>query len=356
MANIYVNHTGSATPPYDTEAKAATNIQVALDAASEGDTVLIKADQDYVMDGNDQQAAQFDVDVNDNITIKGYYLNPGDQDYGGAYYKDSSHGWAVIDANNGTFDVFSMGEYSAIRFHNIKIINVNSSYTAFDLTLTNYLTGHMLQNCWVTGGKYAVFCSHSYYPVIEDCKFTGAYTSEIIYAPSSGRGIMVIGCEFAHGSATSSIYNDNIIPLIIYGNIFNISGTVGSVISLGDGCDGAIICNNTIYENAGGTITTGINISSGALNTTIFGNIIVGCTTSINDAATVTFGGWNCFYNNSSDWTLRDGDIVADPQFMDVANGNFRLKPTSPCLNTGKPTMGDGYTSIGAWQRKSLLR
>ena len=70
MADIYVNHTGSSTAPYDTEAKAATDIQVALDAAGNGDTVWIKADQDYVMDGVDQQAAQFDADINNNVAIK----------------------------------------------------------------------------------------------------------------------------------------------------------------------------------------------------------------------------------------------------------------------------------------------
>ena len=75
MADIYVNHSGSNTSPYDTEAKAATDIQVALDAVSAGDTVWIKADvalggADYVMDGVDQQAAQFDIDVASNIKIK----------------------------------------------------------------------------------------------------------------------------------------------------------------------------------------------------------------------------------------------------------------------------------------------
>jgi hypothetical protein len=77
--------------------------------------------------------------------------------------------------------------------------------------------------------------------------------------------------------------------------------------------------------------------------------------------------GYNVFYNCGTKFYDRgtspatydqsaSTDSTSDPQFMNAANGDFRLKPTSPCLNTGKPTLGGGYTSIGAWQRKSLLR
>lgn len=44
--------------------------------------------------------------------------------------------------------------------------------------------------------------------------------------------------------------------------------------------------------------------------------------------------------------------IEADPCFVDTASLDFRLSSSSPCKNTGKPTLGDGYTSIGAYQFK----
>jgi hypothetical protein len=357
MANIYVNHTGSSTPPYDTEAKAARNIQVALDAAVSGDTVLIKADQDYVMNGTDQQTAQFDVDVNNNVTIKGYYSTIGDQDCGGTYYKDPDHGWAVIDANNGAFNVFSAGDKDGLRWYNLKTKQVSTSKLPFGLTPTNQKFGYMLQNCWVTGGQKGIYCDNLYNTIIQDCKFTGAYSTAsaqgviVISNNCSYGGIIIESCEFSHGNGKRSIYSNGAMS-IICNNIFNISGTVTSVI---DVISGAMITNNAIYKNSGGTITNGILFGAIAQGSMVFNNIIVGCTTSINDTATINFGGWNCFYNNGSNWTLRNGDIVADPQFMNAPNGDFRLKPTSPCLNTGKPTLGGGYTNIGAWQRKSLL-
>ena len=358
MANIYVNHTGTSTPPYDTEAKAARNIQVALDAAVSGDTVLIKADLDYVMNGTDQQAAQFDVDVNDNVTIKGYYLSPGDQDYGGTYYKDPNHGWVVVDANNGAFHVFSAGNKSKLCWYNLKTINVNTAYCVYNLAPIIEKFGYLLQNCVMTGGKFGVFAAFLGSLIIRDCTFTGTYTTlptfgAIYIGSSCTRGATIQDCNFSHGNTTRSIYGANLGMNVVVGNIFNISGTVTSIVEIiGSG----FLAHNVIYEGTGGSITKGIKITGGGQSTVIYNNIIVGCTKSIEDLATVNFGGWNCFYNNGSNWTLRNGDIVADPQFMNAANGDFRLKPTSPCLNRGKPTLGGGYTDIGAWQRKSLLR
>ncbi len=358
-ADIYVNHTGSSTPPYDTETKAATDIQVALDAVAAGDTVLIKADQDYVMDGVDQQAAQFDVDANEDITIKGYYLSPGDQDYGGAYYKDANHGWAVLDANNGAFHIFSAGDVEHIRWCNIKTKNVNSSYYSFDLTPTLlYRHGYMVQNCWTTGGKRAIYGSKLYSPMARDCKFTGTYGTTpgntVVGFIGIYNGAFIESCEFAHGDASVSVKVsaiDSHEVAIVYNNIFNISGDVGTVISI---VSTGFIANNVIYENDGGDITYGISLPSVFENSMVFNNIIVGCGTSINDPVGVNFGGWNCFYNNETNWTLHEGDIVADPQFVDAVNGDFRLNPTSPCLSRGKPTMLSGYTDIGAWQGKSI--
>jgi hypothetical protein len=361
MANIYVNHTGSSTPPYDTEAKAARNIQVALDAAVSGDTVLIKADQDYVMNGTDQQAAQFDVDVNNNVTIKGYYSTIGDQDYGGTYYKDPDHGWAVIDANNGAFHIFSAGNKENLRWSNFKTINVNTNQYCFDLTPTAAQKGYMLQNCWTTGGRRAIQVDYLQSVIVIDCKFSGTYgtglTDGVIVMAANNLGeISLLSNEFSHGNAKRTITMTSA-RIIALNNVINVNGTVSvGVFDLDSGW-GGVIANNTIYENTGGNIANGIKLSfSNLINSAVFNNIIIGCTTGINDSVGINFGGWNCFHNNGSNWTLRNGDIVADPQFMNAPNGDFRLKPTSPCLNTGKPILGSGYADIGAWQRKSLLR
>jgi hypothetical protein len=356
MANIYVNHTGSSTPPYNTETKACTNIQTALDAAVSGDTVWIKADQDYIMNGTDQQAAQFDVDVNSNVAIKGYYSTIGDQDYGGAYYKDTNHGWTIIDANNGSYHVFSAGNKDNIRFHNLKFVNVNSSKYALDLTPTAMKYGYLVKNCSFAGGSSGIYINYLHAIIISDCKFTGTYGSYAINSSNASYDIIIEFCEFSHGDATGSLYFYGAYAGIVQNCIFNINGTVTYLIRISSYCY-ALIENNTIYENTGGNITNGIYAEATTRCSNIVNNIITGCTISINEITTgLHLGGWNCLYNNGSNWTLHISDIISDPQFMDATNGDFRLKPTSPCLNTGKPTLGSGYTSMGAWQRKSLLR
>ena len=354
MADIYVNHTGSSTAPYDTEAKAATDIQVALDAAGNGDTVWIKADQDYVMDGVDQQAAKFDIDADDGIKIKGYYSSTGDQDYGGAYYKDDTNGWAVIDANNGAYPVFEAGGVENISIQNIKTIDANTGQYTFDISPGGYEKGWMLQNIWTTGGWSAFSIDSVTGIVIRDCKLTGSYNTDTSYGAIQLRGsclggLLIEDCNIEIANVSRCI-RAVIGGVIIRNNIMVFTATV----TAGVWSDKPIfITGNVIYKKSG---TTTDAILCTAFGSVVYNNIIANCTDSIDDGTEVAFGGWNCLYNNDNDWTLREGDIQSDPQFMDAANGDFRLKPTSPCLNTGKPTPGSGYTSIGAWQRKSLLR
>jgi len=360
MANTYVNHTGSSTPPYDTEAKAATDIQVALDAANSGDTVLIKADQDYVMDGNDQQAAQFDVDANDEVTIKGYYLNPGDQDYGGTYYRDPSHGWVVIDANDGDYDVFVAGDVHNPRFYNLKTININMSNYGFELAASAYKTGAILDNCWVVGngtGRAIGITGNYYVTKIHRCKITGSFETgagvrNIIYISAVTYGTEVRGCIFdiSNGEQVIGLYSVD--GLSIHDNIFNL-GTLSD--ELIDCVTPISFFNNTIYVS--GSMNEGIELTGTKKASLIYNNIFVGLTTPIVDYSLASYLGHNCYYNCTNNPSGGINDLVdIDPRFMNAAGGDFRLKPTSPCLNTGEPTMNGGYTSIGAWQRKSLLR
>ena len=100
----------------------------------------------------------------------------------------------------------------------------------------------------------------------------------------------------------------------------------------------------------------------------VYNNIIVKCDYGINRLddsdvkveGSIGFIDYNC-YDDITFETYRgnglqgDNDIEVDPLFVDAANGDFRLLPTSPCLNTGLAMATDGFADMGAWQRLSLL-
>ena len=43
----------------------------------------------------------------------------------------------------------------------------------------------------------------------------------------------------------------------------------------------------------------------------------------------------NCYYNIGQSADAANAIIVDDPQFVDSANGDYRLRPASPCINAG---------------------
>ena len=58
-----------------------------------------------------------------------------------------------------------------------------------------------------------------------------------------------------------------------------------------------------------------------------------------------------CFQNGAAEWSLskntHSGDVNADPQFMDFANGDYRLRSISPAINRGLSTYSPGNDILG---------
>ena len=86
----------------------------------------------------------------------------------------------------------------------------------------------------------------------------------------------------------------------------------------------------TSGASADAFVTTGTNLT--------FKNTILEATDATTFGTSWNFAsnGTNCCIhnvdNNSSGGT---NNIFADPQFVDSANGDFRLRPSSPCINAG---------------------
>ena len=95
--------------------------------------------------------------------------------------------------------------------------------------------------------------------------------------------------------------------------------------------------------NIGETGATQMNVVSGVSGnhcpTHTFTNCIIenttGATINISGGGMTTIAlSYSCYYLISGTLSAANS-ITASPQFIDAANGDFRLRPTSPCIETG---------------------
>jgi len=265
------------------------------------------------------------------------------------YCINSGGGIKIHDFGNGANTIDN------IQFINNRLIDIGRGGSGVASESGNgILIASANADAGVTELSATVLCSGNY---VSGCVGSG------IYLTGCGSNVTVNNNEVKDGEdAGIYVYNTDArtsAPLISGNLIYNNDGN-GFKESTNDGV--VKYYNNTQYNNGVGDSTQEIRFAGSATNSILKNNIILNSTREalyVDAAASVTID-YNCFssghatpwnYQGSTYATLalyqaassQDAhSIDANPLFVDPANGDFRLKWGSPCINTGV-NLGSDY-------------
>ena len=221
----------------------------------------------------------------------------------------------------------------------------------------------VIRNLQVTTTAQYGFKVNSY-NIVQNCYSFNSSATAAYHAFYSTGGTKYISCEgvstkgraillYGFASAINCYCHDSATGIQIFSNGNSIIGNRINTCTIG--MDFALYHSSSVINNTISGCTTGITGTT-AYNNVFINNIISGCTTGANWTTAnqkINWWDYNCWNNTTDVVNVTTGDhvlLATDPQFINVAGGDFRLKPSSPCLNTGMPTLDSGKVTMGAWR------
>ncbi len=345
---------GASVYPYDTPAKAATNVNDALAAiwsgateaprrvnVSEGTYVLtdtltlgypvslVGAGSDKTLfDGSDLDKRALAVSdaaaVASGFEIRGIRKSAATP--GSAVYQSAGtvRGIVVSDIYTAAHSIYGVGVAVAGGvFEDSVVTNCEASDAHNDHGVGLSLSDGVVRGCRIVGNRR----TKTYYGVSYG---TGAYVS----------GGLLENCEIignSSGAATAGIYlqGGTVRSCLIAGNVGATDGDALCIPS--DAAAGAEAVNCTIVTN-GTAAHPAVYLAKGKLrNTIVYGNAGVNLT---KDDLAQVFN--SCWAENTS---THDGNIGADPVFRNPERGDWRLRAASPCVNAGDNACWEGVAN-----------
>ncbi len=364
-ATLYVDlNSTNPVSPYADWSTAATNIQDAIDASSDGDLVLVN---------------------------NGVYQTGGRVVYGSLTNRVVINGAITVQSVNGPSVTLIQGN-SVLGSNAVRCVfmGTNSVLAGFTLTNGGTLTSEdsfveqsgggiwttntssaIVSNCVLVGnvayqsggGAYnGIICNSS---IIRNSAWEGGGVS------SGGSPALVTNCLIWSNSATSGGGGVAGVPWVENCMVMQNAAQSGGGVA-GGSVYGCLIVSNTASDSPGGV--EGGNIVS----CTIVGNTAYQSAGGVSQAGfiynsiiyynTVTINGVPDYYGGDAFYcctTTPDnaiGNITNEPGFVDYANGDFHLASNSPCINggnnyfvrnlgtdlDGNPRIVDGLVDMGA--------
>ena len=280
--------------------------------------------------------------------------NDGDELTQGNYVTLNGSGMA-----NKTVEVVD----TAVGIKHIRFTGATADGLAFDNTAAVY--GCFMQNCkFDNNGADGLS--------LADAFSIGTKITDCVFEDNSTYGLSSAGVQGL--DVDNCLFDGNLIHVVpvdgVFDNCIFIDGLCAIL-----GSTGFIRVSNSVFYNQ--TIVC-VRVGAAAGRLAEWNNIYspfdsdADYAVEINVAGDVVYSDYSCVYcleegkamNAGYAWPTGykgNNSIEVDPLFVDYANGDFRLKAGSPCLNTGKRNLGNGFTNqgysdMGSWQRKSYLR
>ena len=282
--DYYVSTNGSHISPFDTWAKAATNIQDAVSIATNSETVVISNGIYYL-------ATQ--ITVTKAITIQSKDNNPTN---------------VIVDGQS-TVRCFNMGSTNAWL---IGLTVQNGNLENFDFYNGAGILSGSASNCILNGNKTWASGGGASGAVLYNCTLTGNDAGGGGYGGGGANGGTLYNCTLTGNDAGMG---GGAYGAVLYGCIF----TGNSASADGGGANGGTLYNCTLTGNDA--------LDSGGVRDSILYNCI-SWDNGVNLDYNVTE-----YYSCGINFTNGIGSITNNPLF--VGGGDYRLQVGSPCINTG---------------------
>ncbi|MCX7003995.1 MAG: hypothetical protein NTV22_12100, partial [bacterium] len=371
-AMLYVAPNGSHTFPFATWASAATNIQMAVDAALDGDTVIVS---NGVYSGYGAQLIGSNVvAINKLITMTSYggadvTIIDGGGVYRCLYVRDGVlvRGFTMqngrADSGGGVYC------YNGGNIENCTITRCTATLGSSGGGGVYFDHGGLVTNCVLTsnaaangGGGGGAFFSYSNGRLVNS--YVASNTAQYGGGAACEYGGDVLGCTIVSNTASDA---GGGVSCNEYGTISRCyianNAAHGLVNNWGGGGvrlhQGGLVISSLIVSNMARLTGGGVFAFDGGHveNCTVAANVATNIggiyfqdlggvydLEVINSIAYLNENGNNngglYTYTCTMPGPMGAGNITNDPQFVDVANNNFHLQMNSPCVDTGTNLAG----------------
>lgn len=202
----------------------------------------------------------------------------------------------------------------------------------------------ILDGCTLTGNTAFLNAGGAYFATLNGCLVAGNSVSGFPSTSTRGVGGGASSCTLTDCEVRDNVAN-GVSPMFVPGEgggLYACTATRCRIwrnqAQVGGGASNSTLRECTVVANSASGVAGGLLASTGSHT---MRNSILRWNTGSGQIATTLGGVITVTYSDVQGGYAGTGNIDADPLFFGPLHGDFHLKPGSPCIDTGDPTMMD---------------